>query len=112
MRAHHIRSGESRAPSMLVFFCGRHFIPRVFIPRVLFLALLWKLNRLNTERPKSLPTPKLERTASVKMSSRKSEEHLESKIIIRNYPPETTERDMRIMFEKYGKIEDCEFSLS
>lgn len=43
------------------------------------------------------------------MTSRKGEEHLESKIIIRNYPPDTTEEDLRIMFEKYGKIEDCEF---
>lgn len=41
------------------------------------------------------------------MTSRKSEEHLESKIIIRNYPKDTTEKDMQIMFEKYGKIDDC-----
>ena len=46
------------------------------------------------------------------MTSRKGEEHLESKIIIRSYPPDTTEKDMRIMFEKYGKIEDCELLLS
>ena len=41
------------------------------------------------------------------MAGRKGEEHLESKIIIRNYPSDTTEKDLRIMFEKYGKIEDC-----
>ena len=35
------------------------------------------------------------------------EENLESKIIIRNYPNDTSDRDLRIMFEKYGKIEDC-----
>ena len=39
--------------------------------------------------------------------NRKGEENLESKIIIRNYPSDTDEKDMRIMFEKYGKIEDC-----
>ena len=44
------------------------------------------------------------------MSSRRGEEHLESKVIIRNYPADTTERDLRIMFEKYGKIEDCELT--
>ena len=42
-----------------------------------------------------------------KMTNRKGEEHLESKIIIRSYPPDTTEKDLRIMFEKYGKIDDC-----
>lgn len=41
------------------------------------------------------------------MSGRRSEENLESKIIIRGYPPDTTEEDLRIMFEKYGKIDDC-----
>lgn len=41
--------------------------------------------------------------------NRKGEENLESKIIIRNYPPDTDEKDMRIMFEKYGKIEDCKW---
>lgn len=30
----------------------------------------------------------------------------ENKIIIRSYPPDTTDEDLRIMFEKYGKIED------
>ena len=35
----------------------------------------------------------------------------QAKIIIRNYPMDTTERDLRIMFEKYGKIDDCEFVL-
>ncbi len=35
------------------------------------------------------------------------EENLESKVIIRNYPSDTSDRDLRIMFEKYGKIEDC-----
>ena len=33
----------------------------------------------------------------------------QAKIIIRNYPLDTTERDLRIMFEKYGKIDDCKF---
>ena len=33
-------------------------------------------------------------------------ENLESKIIIRHYPPDTTDSDLRIMFEKYGKIDD------
>ena len=42
------------------------------------------------------------------MAGRRREENLESKIIIRNYPPDTDDRDLRIMFEKYGKIEDCE----
>lgn len=42
------------------------------------------------------------------MASRKGEENLESKIIIRNYPADTTDQDLRIMFEKYGKIDDCE----
>ena len=37
------------------------------------------------------------------------QEKLDSKIIIRNYPPETTESDLRIMFEKYGKIDDCKW---
>ena len=44
---------------------------------------------------------------SHKMAGRKGEERLDSKIIIRNYPPETSDKDMRIMFEKYGKIDDC-----
>jgi RNA recognition motif-containing protein len=44
------------------------------------------------------------------MVNRKGDENLESKIIIRGYPPETDEKDMRIMFEKYGKIEDCELA--
>ena len=43
------------------------------------------------------------------MAGRRREENLESKIIIRNYPSDTTERDMRIMFEKYGKIDDCKW---
>lgn len=46
------------------------------------------------------------------MAGRRREENLESKIIIRNYPSDTTERDMRIMFEKYGKIDDCKMHLS
>lgn len=29
------------------------------------------------------------------------------KIIVKNYPTDTTEVDLRIMFEKYGKIQDC-----
>ena len=29
------------------------------------------------------------------------------KIIIKNYPADTTNQDLRIMFEKYGKILDC-----
>ena len=32
------------------------------------------------------------------------------RIIVKNYPPETSTRDLQIMFEKYGKIDDCEFS--
>ena len=44
------------------------------------------------------------------MAGRRLEERLESKIIIRNYPPDTDNRDLRIMFEKYGKIEDREFN--
>ena len=43
----------------------------------------------------------------VMMAGRRGEENLESKIIIRNYPADTSDRDLRIMFEKYGKIEDC-----
>lgn len=42
------------------------------------------------------------------MAGRRREENLEAKIIIRNYPLDTDDRDLRIMFEKYGKIEDCE----
>lgn len=45
------------------------------------------------------------------MTNRKGEEHLESKIIIRNYPADTTDQDLRIMFEKYGKIEDCKSAI-
>ena len=41
------------------------------------------------------------------MSFRRREENLDSKIIIRNYPDDLTERDLQIMFEKYGKVEDC-----
>jgi len=37
----------------------------------------------------------------------RGEENLESKIIIRNYPLNLTERDLRIMFEKYGTVDDC-----
>ena len=43
------------------------------------------------------------------MAGRRREENLEAKIIIRNYPLDTDDRDLRIMFEKYGKIEDCEW---
>lgn len=28
------------------------------------------------------------------------------KIIVKNYPADTADRDLQIMFEKYGKIED------
>ena len=28
------------------------------------------------------------------------------KIIVKNYPADTEDRDLQIMFEKYGKIED------
>lgn len=45
------------------------------------------------------------------MASRRREENLESKVIIRNYPPDTDDRDLRIMFEKYGKIDDCKLCL-
>lgn len=44
------------------------------------------------------------------MANRKGDENLESKIIIRSYPPDTSDQDLRIMFEKYGKIEDCKFN--
>lgn len=44
------------------------------------------------------------------MAGRRREENLESKIIIRNYPLDTDDRDLRIMFEKYGKIEDCKWN--
>ncbi len=39
-------------------------------------------------------------------------ENLESKIIIRHYPPDTSDKDLRIMFEKYGKIEDRELTVN
>lgn len=29
------------------------------------------------------------------------------RIIVKNYPPNTTSRDLQIMFEKYGRIDDC-----
>ena len=47
----------------------------------------------------------------VKMAGRgvRRDDNPQAKIIIRNYPLDTTERDLRIMFEKYGKIDDCEF---
>lgn len=45
------------------------------------------------------------------MAGRRREENLESKIIIRNYPLDTDDRDLRIMFEKYGKIEDCKWNV-
>lgn len=46
----------------------------------------------------------------VKMAGRgvRRDDNPQAKIIIRNYPLDTTERDLRIMFEKYGKIDDCE----
>lgn len=31
-----------------------------------------------------------------------------AKIIVRNYPLNTPEKELRDMFEKIGKIEDCE----
>lgn len=46
------------------------------------------------------------------MSFRRREENLDSKIIIRNYADDLTERDLQIMFEKYGKVEDCKLSSS
>ena len=30
------------------------------------------------------------------------------RVIVKNYPPDTSTRDLQIMFEKYGKIDDCE----
>ena len=42
------------------------------------------------------------RSEDSNMASRSSE----AKIIIRSYPPDTSDRDLRIMFEKYGKIDD------
>jgi hypothetical protein len=32
------------------------------------------------------------------------------RIIVKNYPTNTTSRDLQIMFEKYGKIDDCRLS--
>ena len=32
-----------------------------------------------------------------------------AKIIVRNYPLTTPEKELRDMFEKIGKIDDCEF---
>lgn len=29
------------------------------------------------------------------------------RIIVKNYPSDTSSRDLQIMFEKYGKIDDC-----
>ena len=37
----------------------------------------------------------------------KRDERLESKVIIKNYPYDTTDSDLKIMFEKYGKVDDC-----
>ena len=31
-----------------------------------------------------------------------------AKVIVRNYPLNTPEKELRDMFEKIGKIEDCE----
>ena len=31
------------------------------------------------------------------------------KIIVKNYPSDTTAVDLQIMFEKYGKIQDSEY---
>ncbi len=42
------------------------------------------------------------------MSFTRREENLESKIIIRNYNHDLSEGDLTIMFEKYGKVDDCE----
>ncbi len=39
-------------------------------------------------------------------------ENLESKIIMRRYPPDTSDKDLSIMFEKYGKIEDRKLSVN
>ena len=29
------------------------------------------------------------------------------RIIVKNYPTDTTRGDLQIMFEKYGRIDDC-----
>lgn len=49
--------------------------------------------------------------AEPNMAGRRRDDNPQAKIIIRNYPLDTTERDLRIMFEKYGKIDDCKFTL-
>ena len=42
--------------------------------------------------------------------SRDSRDH-PGRIIVKNYPSDTSSRDLQIMFEKYGKIDDCELSV-
>ena len=34
------------------------------------------------------------------------------RIIVKNYPPDTSTRDLQIMFEKYGKIDDRELVIN
>ena len=34
------------------------------------------------------------------------------RIIVKNYPSDTSTRDLQIMFEKYGKIDDCELVIN
>ena len=45
-----------------------------------------------------------------RMAFRRQLENPESRLIIRGYPNEFTEEDLRIMFEKYGKVDDCKCS--
>ena len=42
--------------------------------------------------------------------SRDSRDH-PGRIIVKNYPSDTSSRDLQIMFEKYGKIDDCELNV-
>ena len=51
---------------------------------------------------------KRHRSEDASMAARSSSE---AKIIIRSYPPDTSDRDLRIMFEKYGKIDDRKWFL-
>ena len=43
-----------------------------------------------------------------KMANQKADREHPGRVIVKNYPPDTSTRDLQIMFEKYGKIDDCE----
>ena len=49
-------------------------------------------------------------TCRCKKMSRDSRDH-PGRIIVKNYPSDTSSRDLQIMFEKYGKIDDCELNV-